>query len=206
MYAAERSRLGGRIRALRQERGLKIRELAEATGVSTSQISQIETGRVDASVVTLRRIATRLQVPIADFFSPTSDGGEPASAPAPAPAVAQEARPLARIVRAGERKRLQIPRSSFVFELLTPDLQGAIEFLWIELDPGHAASPAMPHSRPGEECALVLEGTMHLTVGEEEYVLGPGDSCVFDPSVPHRLENRGSVKLVQVSAIVPPSF
>ena len=64
----------------------------------------------------------------------------------------------------------------------------------------------MAHQHPGEEYALVLEGTMHLIIGDEEYVLEAGDSAVFDPSIPHRTENRGTTKLVQISAISPPSF
>jgi quercetin dioxygenase-like cupin family protein len=61
-------------------------------------------------------------------------------------------------------------------------------------------------AHPGQECAIVIEGTMHFTLGNEEHVLGPGDSVAFDSSIPHRIENRGAEKVVEISAITPPRF
>jgi quercetin dioxygenase-like cupin family protein len=61
-------------------------------------------------------------------------------------------------------------------------------------------------SHPGQECALVLAGTLHVIVGSEEYVLEEGDSIAFDSSVLHRIENRGSVPAIEISAITPPAF
>ena len=201
-YDAERRRLGLRIRELRKLQSLTMRQLAVKAGVSSGLISQLENGRIDASVVTLRRIAASLDVPIAHFFlAPGEDGSFGDSSP---DGVAQP--PAVRVVRRDRRKRLVIPQSNFIFELLTPDLQGSIEFVWFELQPGHPREESMAHRNGGEECALVLQGTMHLVVGDDEYVLGPGDSCVFDPSIPHRIENRGKKKLIQISAITPPSF
>ena len=200
-YDAERRRLGLRIRELRKLQNLTMRQLALKASVSSGLISQLENGRIDASVVTLRRIAASLDVPIAHFFFAPGEGGlfGDASSESTKPAAV-------RVVRRDERKRLVIPQSNFIFELLTPDLQGSIEFVWFELEPGHPREESMAHRNGGEECALVLQGTMHLVVGDDEYVLGPGDSCVFDPSILHRIENRGKKKLIQISAITPPSF
>jgi transcriptional regulator with XRE-family HTH domain len=201
-FATERQWLGSHLRQLRHERALTSRQLAIRAGVSPSLISQLENGRIDASVVTLRRIAASLDVPIADFFHRPDDAEDTMAEQAPG----STPEPLARVVRRGQRKRLQIPESNFVFELLTPDLQGQIEFVWFEREPGQPQEESMAHRQGGEECALVLQGTMHLVIGDQEYVLGPGDSCVFDPGVPHRTENRGKTKLIQISAITPPSF
>lgn len=53
-------RLGKRIAELRQKRNLSQTELASKIGVSQSTIAQIETGRNDPSVTTLRKIAAGL--------------------------------------------------------------------------------------------------------------------------------------------------
>jgi len=37
----------------------------------------------------------------------------------------------------------------------------------------------------------MIVGELSLTVGSEEYVLGPGDSVSFDSATPHRLYNAG---------------
>jgi hypothetical protein len=37
----------------------------------------------------------------------------------------------------------------------------------------------------------VVSGTLHVTIGFEDYVLGPGDSISIDSMIPHRLSNPG---------------
>ncbi len=169
-----------------------MRQLAEQVGLSASMVSQIETGRAAPSVVSLRKIAHAFDVPLAEFFM---DGAAPAQ-------VAQNS--SVGVVRRHRRKRLQLPESHVIYELLTPDLRWNIEFVWIELDPGHPPVESMSH--PGQECALVLAGTLHVIVGSEEYVLEEGDSIAFDSSVLHRIENRGTVPAIEISAITPPAF
>lgn len=205
-FAPERKRLGRRLRDLRHAHGLTSRQLARRAGVSPSLISQLENGHVDASVVTLRKIAASLDVTIANFFLDPGDTDQHGLHSTAAESSGRQPEPLARVVRRNERKRLHIPRSNFTFELLSPDLQGSIEFVWFELEPGQPQEESMAHRRGGEEYALVLQGTMHLVIGDQEFTLGPGDSCVFDPGIPHRIENRGKKKLIQISAITPPSF
>jgi len=91
-----------------------------------------------------------------------------------------------------------------MYELLTPNLRWSIEFLLVQLEPGHPPVESMAHA--GQECALVLDGTMHVVVGDDVYVLEKGDSISLDSSVPHRIENRGMTTLIQISAITPPSL
>ena len=59
-----------RLHYLRQERrGLTQAELAKMSGVSQSTIAQIEKGRKDPSITTLRKIADALDVHIAVLFA-----------------------------------------------------------------------------------------------------------------------------------------
>ena len=60
--------LGARIRSLRKNRTLTLRQLANKTSLSVSLISQIELGKSAASVATLRKLATALGVSLADLF------------------------------------------------------------------------------------------------------------------------------------------
>ncbi len=62
------SEIGQRIRALRQEKGLTIKQLANRTGLSLSLISKIELGDSSASISTLRKLASALKVHISYFF------------------------------------------------------------------------------------------------------------------------------------------
>jgi transcriptional regulator with XRE-family HTH domain len=177
--------LGSRIRAVRTLRQLSSAELAKAAGVSRGLISQIELDRANPSIDTLRRIAAALESPIASFFDE-----------APANGI---------VVRSDERRTMRLPRSGLTYQLLTPDLNRQIEFILIELEPGQGGTRAA-YGHPGEEAALVLEGELHVWIGEEEHVLGPGDSISFNSGIPHRIANLGETRTVLVSAITPPSF
>ena len=178
--------LGKRIQSMRGERKMTCAELARTVGVSRSLISQIEHDTANPSIETLRRVAAALGVPIAALFEES--------------AVRQNL-----VVRKDERKTLRVPKSKLVYQLLTPDLNRKIEFIWIELDPGEKG-PKTPFAHDGEECAILLQGELHVWVNGEEHVLREGDSISFDSGLPHALANLGTEKAVMITAITPPSF
>ncbi len=60
--------LGAKIRLLRKERSLTLKQLANKTALSVSLISQIELGKSAASVSTLRKLATALGVTMSSLF------------------------------------------------------------------------------------------------------------------------------------------
>lgn len=60
--------VGGRLRERRQGDGLTLKQLANRTGLSVSLISQIELGKSAASMSTLHKLATALQVRMTYFF------------------------------------------------------------------------------------------------------------------------------------------
>jgi transcriptional regulator with XRE-family HTH domain len=187
--------LGGKIRQLRRQSGLTLETLGRRAAVSQSLISQVERGLASPSITTLRRIANALNVPIAELF--VGDGA-PSSG---------ETDALGRrlVVRRDERKSLHVPRSKVVYELLTPDLNRKVEFLWIEYEPGSVTHPE-PMGHAGEENAICIEGSVVVTIDGQEYVLAAGDSISFDSGRPHQVENRAKRRAVVVTAITPPAF
>lgn len=190
--------LGANIRHIRTaEAGLTIEALATAAGVSISLISQIERGRAEPSLSTLRRIGAALDVPVARFFL----GGE--EAPGETDRGGRRV-----VVRRDERKHLRVRESDITWQLLTPDLSRKLEVLMGEVGPGAVTPPA---DRPlsehvGEEVIVVLEGTLTCVYAGAEHVLGPGDAISMDPTLPHRVENRGPRTVRMLIALTPPSF
>jgi transcriptional regulator with XRE-family HTH domain len=179
--------LGERIRSLREARQVSGIELARLSRVTPGAISQIERGRVQPSLSTLRAIADALGEPIFRFFV---SGSEDAST----------------VVRRDERKRLKLPHSPVEFELLSPALNRRMEVLEVKLQPGSAtAAEALPHAGE-EEFMLIVKGRGRLEIGGTSFELAPGDSATYVPSQPHRLVNVGRTELVQISAITPPAF
>jgi DNA-binding Xre family transcriptional regulator len=61
------------IRVWRDYRGLKVRKLAEAAGISAPYLSQIESGEREGSFDTMRRIAEALKVSLDDLTPATPD-------------------------------------------------------------------------------------------------------------------------------------
>jgi len=56
----ERLRIGAKLKELREEKGLSVRQLAELTGVNYSNISKIESGRYSVGIDILSRITDAL--------------------------------------------------------------------------------------------------------------------------------------------------
>ena len=60
--------VGARIRTVRKERSMTLRQLARKTALSVSLLSQIELGKSSASISTMRKTAVALSVPLSYLF------------------------------------------------------------------------------------------------------------------------------------------
>ena len=74
---AERVDVGERLRAIRRLRRATLKTVADRAGLSESFLSQVERGRANASVGSLKRIAAALGVNVADLFEPNGSTGRP---------------------------------------------------------------------------------------------------------------------------------
>jgi transcriptional regulator with XRE-family HTH domain len=184
--AADPARLGATVRAQREQRGLTIASLARRAGISAAAISQIESGAVQPSLTTLRKLAAALAIPVFRLFMP----------------VESEA---VKVVRRAERKTIELPKPGVRYQLLTPSLRGQLEVMEMTVRPGQD-SAAEPMSHAGEECLVILAGQATLELTDAAIPLGPGDSATVQGSIPHRLRNVGRSDVVALSAITPPSF
>ena len=64
--------------------------------------------------------------------------------------------------------------------------------LLVTLEPSDAVAKLITHS--GQEFNLVLEGTVIVTLGDKDFVMNPGDSIYFNPTIPHGQRCGGDVK------------
>src|SRR5262249_33610820 len=60
--------VGELLRELREKRGLSVRTLAANAGFSPSFISQVENGQASPSIASLEKIASHLNITLAEFF------------------------------------------------------------------------------------------------------------------------------------------
>ena len=185
--------IGERIRQKRNGKGVSVRELARQIGVSPSLISQIETDKSNPSVSTLYAITTALGISVEELFESRSDGETaPVTDVSPRWPAEGRNRRVGPVVAPHEREVLTLD-SGVTWELLGRVPNVHAEFLRITYQPGGTSSSSgllMRHS--GIEYGIVLSGELLLTLGFEEYRIGPGDSVSFDSTTPHRYRNEGT--------------
>jgi len=194
--APEYGAIGGHLREVRVARGLSLRALAGRVGVSPSLISQVETGRARPSVRTLYAIASELRISLDELLFPDA-AQEPIEAEGPstdpdAPTAWPELRlPEQPVQRSGDRKVIRLA-SGVVWERLTTASIPSVDFLHVTYEVGGASSPEHEFQRhAGQEWGYVLSGTLGVTIGFDDVMLGPGDAIAFDSTTPHRLYNAG---------------
>jgi transcriptional regulator with XRE-family HTH domain len=186
--------VGQKIKNLRQDKGLNAKSLAKFADISVGMLSQLENGSTQGSVETLRKIAKVLDTTIAALFEDENKNSL---------SITHESQ---MIVRADKRKKISFPDPLYKCELLTPDLQGDVEFVLVELAVGRVTEEMLPHTRGGEEIDLVTEGVIEVTLANECFILEQGDSIRFNPEIPHKIENKSNKKASYLSVITPPSF
>lgn len=176
--------IGRRLRELRAERQLSLRALAESTGLSATLLSQIERGKAEPSLKSLRLLASVLGQSVSDLFD--------------------ESGPIAATVsRAGERSRITSPRGYIQYERLAAS-NGQLEVLRGLLGPGEVSSDA-PWAHPSVECVVVLAGALTVHIAEQSLQVSAGESVTFDSRQPHRYQNASDGEVEFLVSVAPPT-
>ena len=179
------TRLGERLRAIRQLRRRTLREVAEAAEISESFLSQLERGRTNATIATLQRLSTALGIDVSDLF------GSPAARP--------------RVLRRGALDFVawgELGRKA----LLTPKPFHSLEVVVARFEPGGSTGDEPYTHGDSEELLVVVDGRVHVQLGTEVYDLSSGDSVHYQSSTPHRVSNPYDETAEVLFVISPPSY
>lgn len=161
----DEGRLGQKLRLRRKRRGLSLQTVASASGVSIGQLSQIERDLSQPSLRSLRQICAVLDMPIGWLFE------EPASQPAEDTGL---------IVRAQNRRAMDLGAKGMVKEMMTPDACSGIQMMRIVIQPGGSSGEASYPTKPGARCCTVMAGSMGFELNGATHILGRGDSFAFE--------------------------
>lgn len=169
------SQPGDTLRALRTQRGWTLSELSDRTGLPISTLSKVENNRMSLTYDKLTRISRGLEIDIADLFGSSSQ----ASAPQQVPTGRRS------ITRANEGYAIdtdnygqRFPASELRQKRFTP--------IVAEIRARSLQEFGELIRHPGEEFALVLEGSLELHT--DLYAparLEVGDSIYFDSNMGH---------------------
>ncbi len=185
--------LGDEIRQLRKARGLTLQDLAAEIGKSVGFLSQVERNITKPSVGALQDICEALGVHIGWFFQADAETDEAERC---------------FIVRHGNRRRLSysgLASTDYLGlrdDLLSANLNGELVLGLSRYAPG-ASTGDDRYRHKGEEAGLVLAGVLELTVGDDVFTLGEGDSFSFPSHLPHRYANPSERETVVVWANTP---
>lgn len=163
----------GRVKEMRAGRGWSLEELAQASGVSRSMLSQIERNRANPTLAVTLRIARAFGVGLNDLVA------------APAATAAVE------VIRAADRAYHYRSDEQCRIRTLSPlHMEKDVEFYEVRLGPGGALRSA-PHYRGTREFLTVQKGRVRVESGGDADELAHGDSASYRADVPHALVNAG---------------
>ncbi len=165
-------RLAASLREARKARGLSLDAVAKLSGVSRSMVSQIERGESSPTVATLWNLTQALQVDFAGLLE-----GKP--------------EPGIVVIRAAAAPVILGRGTSVSIRILSPaEAVGEHEVYDLSFGVG-AALESEPHSPGCREHLTVVEGALRVMSGEEESLLGPGDTARYPADRPHAIHAEG---------------
>jgi transcriptional regulator with XRE-family HTH domain len=151
--------VGLRLRALRRQRDVTLAALSEATGISVSTLSRLESGD--------RRPTLELLLPLARAHGVTLDDlvGAPFTG---------DPRIHLRPVTRDGMTMIPLTRRA-----------GGIQAYKLVVPAGSGRREPEPQTHEGYEWVYVLNGRLRVVLGEHDLVLTPGEAAEFDTRIPH---------------------
>ncbi len=170
--------LSSRVIELRKKRGLTLEQLAAASGVSRSMLSQIERGKANPTLAVTLRIAQAFGMNIGDLVD------QPWTAS------------RIEVVRSDDTRQLFRDDRECRIRTLSPlHMEKNVEFYEIRLAPG-ARLHSAPHFEGTRELLTVTQGHAAVAAGDNRCELSAGDSAHYHADLEHTILNRGDEELI----------
>ncbi len=181
--------IGDRVRENRKSKKYTLEQLAEASGLTASYISQMERNLTEPSISSLRKIAQVLQVPISSFL--------------------EEDQAHTQLIRKKKRKSLRFKESGIEYEYLTPlgTNEGShpmLEIVEFTLEPGKWTNDVHISHSMAEECLFVTDGAITVDCLDETFLLERGDSIYIRSNTPHNIYNHTERTATAIFCATPP--
>jgi DNA-binding transcriptional MerR regulator/mannose-6-phosphate isomerase-like protein (cupin superfamily) len=176
--------VAGRLRSMRRQLDLTVRQVASRTGLSASYVSSVENGSIRPSVASLLKLSQAYGANILSFYGPSPE-------------------PRRRLARMGQAEVIAMGDPGVSVALLTPH-ESALELHLFELAPGAGSGGSYCHE--GDEFWYVLGGTLGVWLDDEFFQLEAGDCLSFASTDEHRFVNLGQGTTRFLGANTPSTF
>ena len=179
--------IAGRIREMREIKGMDLADLAKRTGTTEEMCRAVEAAECDPPFSFLHKCAREFDIDLMALLE-----GRTAKLS------------NLQVTRAGEgsvtarEEGIEIRNMAAMFRdrLATP------YFVTYDFDPALQSAPIRTATHSGQEYDYVLSGKLRLRVGEHEETLGPGDSAFYRSSVPHGMVAVGGEKCTFLAVVM----
>jgi len=183
------SKLGEKIKYLRTEKSLSLKDLSGRSGISAAAIHKIESNGIIPTITTMMKIADALGRDVSYFIEQAKEDKDVV------------------FVSAKEREPILTFKKGLELSGISAKKYGdfIMTAAYAILEVG-ASSGKKPMKHKGEELVYCLQGKVEFQMKAETYILGPGDSLNFRTQLDHKWKNVGDkkAKLIWILA-VPPS-
>jgi transcriptional regulator with XRE-family HTH domain len=165
--------IGSRIRDLRSEKSMTLKQLAERTGVSPSMLSLVERGKTSPSIGTLVAISYALGIHMSDLLVNDDSPSEEL--------ISRRTSQHSFTTPLGVQRRI-----------LRLDRKRGIEIAINEYESNTGSARELTH-HAGYEFGVVLKGRLTIELaGQGSHELKVGDLISYPSTTPHRIWNHGS--------------
>jgi mannose-6-phosphate isomerase-like protein (cupin superfamily) len=110
------------------------------------------------------------------------------------------------LVRVTDRPTIDYPGLKARDEFITPSRGGKLQVIESIIEPGGGTGDEPYAHDSDEECVLILEGSIDLTIGDAVYHLTVGDSITHSSRLPHSNRNNGETRARVLFILTPPSY
>ena len=182
--------IGKRIRELRELEGISAEELAQSVGMSAKEYKACEAGESDMHFTFIYRCANALNVNVTELIEGYS--------------------PRLRsytLTRARGGQRISQAYGMTYYNMAYSFKNRIAEPLYVRCtyDPEAQNRPIDVTVHAGQECDIVVEGSLKVQVGEHSEILGPGDSIYYDSGTPHGMIAVGGRDCIFYAIVLNPA-
>jgi len=162
--------IGVRIKTIREEKGISLKDLSKLTGFEVEALSDIEANRFQPQLGTIIKLSKALDSAFGRIVSGVGSK-------------------LYSVTRKNERKTVSRSTSYrdqkpvYLYKSLAPEVKGRhMESLIVQLEVNPDAEMSV---HEGEEFIYVLDGVVALKIGSDAFELEAGDSVYYLSTTPH---------------------
>ena len=179
--------IGSKIKQLRTQKSMTLKEFSEKTGLSIGFLSQLERGLTSVATDSLEKIANVLEVELTYFFTKPKEKQR-------------------KIMRSYEKEVYEIINGGFINYHLSSDLHDKkLLPRLVEILPNNTQEEVCTYVHKGEEFVYVLEGTLTLFLNNVQHELYPGDTAHYiSQKQSHNWANYSN-KIVKILVISVPN-